>query len=132
MNSENEMKNKSEEPKLSYYQRNKEKCLAQATEYRIKHRDKYQEYWRKYYQENKEELAAKRVAYAQKHKDRIYKNNREKYYPKSYAKKKDQMTSQEIHKARLELPRPMVLEKIVSEPASTFTKTLGPYQVRWD
>lgn len=121
-----------EEPKLSYYQRNREKCIAQATEYRLKNKEKYQEYWKKYYQENKAELTAKRVAYARKHKERIYKNNREKYYPKSREKKKEQMTSQEIHKARLELPRPLVLDKIVSEPAFTFTRIEGAYTVSWD
>jgi hypothetical protein len=131
MNSENE-KSKSEEQKLSYYQRNKAKCIAQATEYRLKNKEKYQEYWKKYYQENKAELTAKRVAYARKHKERIYKKNREKYYPKHQAKKKEEMSLKEIHKARLELPRPEVLEKIVSEPAFTFTRTEGDYQIRWD
>ena len=120
-----------EQEKKSYYQRNKEKCLAQANEYRLKHREKYQEYWKKYYQENKAELTAKRVAYARKHKERIYKNNREKYYPK-HREKKEKLTPQQIHKARLELPKPLVLEKIVSEPTFTFTKEEGRFCVSFE
>lgn len=45
----------SEEP-LSYYQRNKAKCLAQAKAYQQKHRDEYREYHRTYYQMNRDEL----------------------------------------------------------------------------
>lgn len=122
----------SEQENLSYYARNKEKCLAQATAYRLAHREKYQEYWKTYYQANKQELLEKRKQYAKTHKDRIYKKYRDSYYPKSQRKKKEGMTKQELHKARLELPKPEVVEKIVSQPSFTFTRTEGDYQIRWD
>jgi len=51
------------EEKPTYYQKNREKCLAQAKEYLAKNRDKYKEYHKKYYQENKEKRnEARRLA----------------------------------------------------------------------
>jgi hypothetical protein len=38
----------------TYYQRNKEKCLAQSKAYLAANREKYKEYHRAYYQLNKE------------------------------------------------------------------------------
>ena len=38
----------------TYYQRNKEKCLAQSKAYLVANREKYKEYHRAYYQLNKE------------------------------------------------------------------------------
>lgn len=114
----------SEEP-LSYYALNREKCLAQAKEYRLKNREKYREYWKTYYVENKQELSAKRTAYARKHRERIYKNNREKYYPKHQAKKKEKPPTPDPC-------LPIVFEKIESRPTFTFLRSEGSFCITWD
>ena len=76
-----------EEEKLTYYQKNKEKCLAQAKEYNLQNKEKQKEYWHTYYLKNKAALIKKRVAYAKKHKQRIYEKNRTVYYPRHHQKK---------------------------------------------
>lgn len=72
----------------TYYQRNREKCLARANEYRTKNKEKYQVYWKTYYMKKKQEILEKRKEYARKNKEYIYQRNRTVYYPKHYAKKK--------------------------------------------
>ena len=71
----------------TYYEKNRERLLAQAKEYRLKHLDKYTEYNRNYYQKNKEALLARHKEYERKNREKIYKKYREQYYPKNYAKK---------------------------------------------
>lgn len=43
---------------LSYYERNKEKCKAQARAYQAAHREKFRDYFRDYYAKNKTRLRA--------------------------------------------------------------------------
>lgn len=78
----------SEEKKETYYQRNREKCIAQANAYREKHKEKYQQYWKTYYEKKKQQILEQRKEYARKNKDKIYQRNRTVYYPKNYAKRK--------------------------------------------
>lgn len=77
-----------EEKKETYYSRNREKCLARATEYREKNKEKYQVYWKTYYEKKKQELLEKRKEYARNNRDKIYERNRTVYYPRNYAKVK--------------------------------------------
>lgn len=77
-----------EEKKETYYQRNRERCLARAIEYREKNKEKYQQYWKTYYEKKKQQLLEKRKEYARKNKERIYERNRTVYYPRHYAKVK--------------------------------------------
>lgn len=72
----------------TYYQRNREKCLARSNEYRVKNREKYQQYWKTYYEKKKQEILEKRKEYARKNRDKIYERNRTVYYPRNYAKVK--------------------------------------------
>ena len=74
--------------KETYYQRNREKCLARANAYREEHKEKYQQYWKTYYEKKKQDILTQRKEYARKNKDKIYERNRTVYYPRHYAKKK--------------------------------------------
>lgn len=71
----------------TYYEKNRERLLAKAKEYRLKNLDYYTEYNKTYYQKNKEKLKAKHKEYERKNREKIYKKYREEYYPKNYAKK---------------------------------------------
>jgi hypothetical protein len=55
------------EEKKTYYERNKEKCLAQAREYQKAHVQEYKDYWKVYYQENKDKLREQRKEYYRLH-----------------------------------------------------------------
>lgn len=56
------------EEQPSYYQRNRERLLAQCKAYADKHRAKYQQYNKEYYQKNKEQLKIKHKNYFLKNK----------------------------------------------------------------
>lgn len=60
-----------EEEKLSYYQRNKAKCLAQAKEYQQKNKEKYKLYWQEYYQINKERISKQQRDYCAKNREKV-------------------------------------------------------------
>lgn len=55
------------EEKKTYYERNREKCLAQAREYQKAHAQDYKDYWKVYYQENKDKLREQRREYRRLH-----------------------------------------------------------------
>lgn len=74
----------------TYYQKNREKQLKLAKEYQDKNRDYYKAYNRVYYQKNKEKLKAKHKEYFLQNQQKIQKDYREKYYPKHYAKVKQE------------------------------------------
>jgi len=109
------------EEKITYYERNKEKCKAQAVAYQEANKEKYKAYFKDYYQKNKERLKAKHKAYVEKNKQTIYKKHRESYYPKNYAKQKQER-----------LTGPVVLDKIEAEPAITFVKQEGSFTLSWE
>lgn len=68
----------------TYYSKNKEYLLAQATLYNIQHKEQYLQYQKEYFQKNKDILREKRKAYWQKRhppkpkKEKIEKPKREK------------------------------------------------------
>ena len=107
--------------KLSYYQRNRERCLATAKAYREEHKEYYQSYWKDYFQANKAELNKKRAEYAKKHKERIYKKNRTEYYPRHKEKKE---MKQEKKKNPTELP-PVLSDSGVEIPRFSLVMVPG-------
>ena len=131
---------------LTYYQRNRERCLAKAKEYRTKHKEKYQQYWKTYYEKKKQELMKKRMEYAKKNRDKIYERNRTIYYPKHYAKVKALKqktvrevsenksimieTNETVEEVRSDLPA--VLDPTVFIPASTIIVSSGNHVVSWE
>lgn len=74
-------------PDKTYYEKNRERLLAQSKEYQEKNKEYYKAYNKSYYAKNKEKLKAKHKEWVQKNKESVYKKYREQYYPKNYAKK---------------------------------------------
>lgn len=70
---------KNGKPKKTYYQRNREHCLAVANSYRRSHREKIAEYKKAYYQKNKAEIKAKSREYYRRNKAEIKVKSREYY-----------------------------------------------------
>ena len=110
----------SEETK-TYYERNREKQLAQAKQYRDKNKARYTAYWKTYYLANKTKLLEKRKQYARDNKEKIYEKNRTVYYPKHQQKKKDEP-----------ITLPAVLSPMEEVPRYTLVKTEGNIEVRFD
>lgn len=54
------MESQPEPVKLSYYQRNRDKCLSRANAHRDLHRNEYNRKYKLWYQANKEQLYARR------------------------------------------------------------------------
>jgi D-lyxose ketol-isomerase len=79
-----------DEPKQTYYAKNRERQLALAKAYRDANKEKMKGYWKKYYQENKHTLKDKHREYVRKNRDVINRKNRTIYYPKHQAKKKEE------------------------------------------
>ena len=86
-----------EKKKDSYYQRNREKCIAKVKEYRSAHSERVKEYQKEYYRRNAEE----KKLYAKKHHQELSKNPEyvEKKWKKSelyYAKKREERRLKEL------------------------------------
>lgn len=81
----------SEEKKETYYSRHRERLLAQAKEYRLKHLDYYTEYNKTYYRENADKLKANHRNWFQKNKQKAYQKYNTLYGPKHQAKKKGEV-----------------------------------------
>lgn len=110
--------------KETYYQRHRERLLAQATAYRIQHREKYQEYWKTYYAQKKEELLKKRKEYALKNHDKISARRKTVYYPK-----------QKIKKEKIPEEKPIEVQELnptVELPQWTMIISPGNHMVTWD
>lgn len=112
----------SEEQTQSYYQRNRERQLALAKEYRTKNREKYRAYWKIYYQENKDVLREKHKQYVRKNKTRINFLNRTKYYPTHQAKKQEEPVAPAV---------PSIMQR-VEEQQIPMTIDRGSFTISWD
>lgn len=69
-----------ETPKLTYYQKNKEKCLAQAKAYQEANKEKYKTYFHEYWLKNKEKMTERARAYTKAHRAQINARERAAYH----------------------------------------------------
>ena len=117
-----------QQEEMTYYQRNRERLLAQATAYRLKHREKYREYWKTYYQENKKELIEKHRLYCIKNRDQIKARKRTVFYPKA---KKEKVKPKEPISETPTIDQ-LVLNPTVEVPAFSMIISPGEHIVTFD
>ena len=131
--------------KLTYYQKNKEKCLAQAKAYQAAHKDHYKTYFREYYHKNKSKIVPRQEEYRRTHKEQINKTMREAYrrkHPESFRlqesrKEMIKKVRELIQQAEQETPLHPPLVEEVEVKEEEVTKPLifrqeGNFTISWD
>jgi len=88
----------------TYYERNREKCIAYAKAYNASHKEQMKEYWKAYYQTNKAALNEQRKTYQSTYRSR---------HPKAYVSKAKGLPMGRPRKPRVEVEMPL---SVVHEP----------------
>lgn len=125
--------------KLTYYQKNKEKCIAQAKAYQAAHREKYQAYFKQYWAKNKAKITQRTKEYAKKHRAEINARQRDRYQKSKSPSTLLQSRRETVKKVRELIAKdnethplhpPVVEEEEVSAPL--MIRQEGTFTISWD
>lgn len=128
--------------KLTYYQRNREKCIAQAKAYQAAHKEKYQTYFKQYWEKNKETLTQRSKEYAKTHREQINAAAKARYHKNKPTPSLLQCRRETVKKVREILAKdneqfplhPPVVEELKEEEvfAPLMIRQEGNFTISWD